>query len=130
MYVCMYVCICMYVYIYIFLYLQKNSIQDLMAFFRKNWPNQSITPKLHMLEDHATEFIKKWGYGLGLYGEQGGESIHPEFNNLAITYSSMKGTRRLHSMLKEHYLRVHPLAKKMKPSVITRKRKANSVDSS
>ena len=33
-----------------------------------------------MLEDHVTDFVRKWGLGLGVYGEQGGESIHAEFN--------------------------------------------------
>ena len=50
-------------------------IKDLMEFFRSNWPAESITPKLHMLEDHVCQFIKQWGFGLGVYDEQGGESI-------------------------------------------------------
>ena len=29
-----------------------------------------------MLEDHATDFVEKWKTGFGMYGEQGGESIH------------------------------------------------------
>ena len=44
------------------------------------WP--TIPPKLHMLEDHALEFIREWGVGFGFYAEQGGESIHAEFNSL------------------------------------------------
>ena len=52
----------------------------MMGYLRNTWPKVSITPKLHMLEDHVVEFIKRWGKGLGTYGEQGGESIHPTFN--------------------------------------------------
>ena len=56
-----------------------------MSFFRKTWPKESITPKLHMLESHATSFISKWGAGFGLYGEQGAESLHAVFNKLHHT---------------------------------------------
>lgn len=60
-----------------------------MAYFRENWPDSTITPKMHMLEDHAVDFIKKWKAGFGIYGEQGGESIHREFNGLNRTYCTM-----------------------------------------
>lgn len=36
----------------------------------------TITPKLHMLEDHVIPFLTKWGVGLGFLGEHGAESIH------------------------------------------------------
>ena len=42
-----------------------------MRYWRANWPNESIPPKIHFLEDHIVEFIKKWKVGLGFYGEQG-----------------------------------------------------------
>ena len=59
-----------------------------MEFFRSNWPAESITPKLHMLEDHVCQFIKQWGFGLGVYDEQGGESIHDELNKIQDTLFS------------------------------------------
>ena len=31
-------------------------------------------------------FIERWRYGIGKYGHQGGEEIHPEFNNLTRIY--------------------------------------------
>ena len=75
-----------------------------------------------MLEDHVAPFIKQWGMGLGTYGEQGGESIHPEFNRLYDMFGRMKPNRnRLFSMLKEHFLRVHPEPKKMRPIIQKRK---------
>lgn len=94
-----------------------------MDFYRKTWPEESVTPKLHMLEDHVLEFASKWGLGIGIYSEQGGESIHAEFNSLKRQYWQMHGTKRLQSMMKEHYIRNNPLAKKMKPAVKSRKRK-------
>ena len=75
-----------------------------------------------MLEEHAVNFIKRWGAGFGFYGEQGAESIHNNFNNLQRTYARMKpDSRRLESMMKEHLTRVHPVAKKMRPQIKKRK---------
>ncbi len=50
--------------------------------YRDTFPNATITPKLHMLEDHTIPFLKKWGVGLGFLGERGAESIHARFNTL------------------------------------------------
>ena len=75
-----------------------------------------------MLEDHAGDFIETWSTGHGVYGEHGAESIHEVFNLLQRTYYSMRpATRRLQSMLKEHYRLGKPDAKALKP-VIKRKR--------
>ena len=57
-----------------------------MEYYQKHWPDTTIPPKLHMLEDHGTDFISKWRFGFGIYGEQGGESVHNEFNKLKRTY--------------------------------------------
>ena len=76
-----------------------------------------------MLEDHAADFIETWSTGHGVYGEHGAEFIHKVFNLLQRTYCSMQpATRRLQSMLKEHYRLVHPDAKALKPAIIKRKR--------
>ena len=78
-----------------------------------------------MLEDHATDFVEKWKIGFGMYGEQGGESIHNDFNQLKITYFWMQlASRRLESMLQEHYRRIHPESKTVKfKNKFSRKRK-------
>lgn len=105
--------------------LEKN-ISDLMIFYRPNWPTQSVTPKMHLLEYHAVPFIRKWGSGFGLYGEQGVESLHAVFNSLKISYQAMKSpTERLLAMMKEHYSRVNPDSLKYKEALvpITKKRK-------
>ncbi|XP_057310202.1 uncharacterized protein LOC130648181 [Hydractinia symbiolongicarpus] len=100
----------------------EQSIDKLMAFLRTNWPDVTITPKLHMLEDHAVDFMRKWGTGFGFYGEQGAESIHPMFNKLMSTYQHMKpASRRVEAMLREHLTRINPNAQKLRP--IIRKRK-------
>ena len=86
-----------------------------MEYYQLTWPSASVTPKMHLLESHVIQFIQKWGLGIGVYGEQGGESLHAEFNNLNRLFWHMKGCCRLKSTLKEHYLRNHPKAKAMKP---------------
>lgn len=98
------------------------AIKDLMDYLRTTFPNRSITPKLHMLEDHVVDFIKRWHFGLGIYGEQGGESIHPEFNKLRATYASVRPhNARVKVMLEQHHLKVKPMAKSMTPQVKKRK---------
>ena len=79
-----------------------------MEYYCTEWPNGSIPPKLHMLEDHATDFVEKWKTGFGMYGEQGGESIHNEFNQFKTTYCQMQpASKRLDS-------RIHPSRKQSK----------------
>ena len=86
-----------------------------MEYYCTEWPNGSIPPKLHMLEDHATDFVEKWKTGFGVYGEQGGELIHNEFNQFKTRYYRMQpGSKRLESMLQEHYSRIHPESKAFK----------------
>ena len=87
------------------------------------WPDQSVTPKLHLLEDHALEYIENWGASFGLYGEQGIEELHSTFNKIKLNYISMHlSTKRLEATLKENFMRVNaesvflrpPPAKKIK----------------
>ena len=71
-----------------------------MEYYCREWPNGSIPPKLHMLEDHATDFVENRKTGFGMYSEQGGESIHNEFNQFKTTYCQMQpASKRLESML-------------------------------
>nr|XP_047129350.1 uncharacterized protein LOC124809337 [Hydra vulgaris] len=101
----------------------EATVHELLTFFRTNWPNESITPKMHMLEDHMEVFLNKWGVGLGLYGEQGGESIHAEFINIERLYSNMSGTRKLESVMRDHYTRNNSISKSLKVPIIPRKKK-------
>ena len=93
-----------------------------MEFYREKFPENSITPKMHMLEEHVHEFINKWKIGLGMYAEQGGESIYPEFNNLYKIYSSVPCKQsRLRYVLEQHHMKVRPAAKCLVPTVKKRK---------
>ena len=46
-----------------------------MSHWRVNFPNETVSPKMHMLEDHIVPFLEKWKLGCGFYGEQGMYSI-------------------------------------------------------
>ena len=84
-----------------------NNIHDLLVYCRKYWPKEVIPPILHMLEDHAADFIKRsWpGHSDGVYGEHGSESVHKIFRLLQRTYCSMQpATIRLQSMLKKNII--------------------------
>ena len=79
---------------------------------------------MHLLEDHALDFIKSWGSGFGLYGEQGMESLHASFNSLKRAFGAMKSPiHRLKSMLKEHYGQVNPDYTKFKKCMEPKQKK-------
>ena len=80
-----------------------------MSYFRKTFKHASVTPKLHLLEDHACRFIQRWKGAFGLYGEQGMESLHVAMNELKKPFASMPiDEERLTSIMKEHYIQTNP----------------------
>ena len=64
--------------------------QWLTLLFCQHLLNGPISPKLHLLEDHAADFMERQSTGHGIYGEQGAESIHKVFNILRRTCSSVQ----------------------------------------
>ena len=93
-----------------------------MAYYRATWPDQSVTPKLHLLEDHALEFIENWGASFGLYGEEGIEGLHSTFNKMKMSYVSMNPPSKiLEATLKEHFMRVNPDSAVLRPTLVKRK---------
>ena len=57
-----------------------------MHYYRDVFPEASIKPKLHILEDHMVNFLRNWRVGCGLLGEQGAESIHKVYNPTKSVY--------------------------------------------
>ena len=101
----------------------EMAIVDFMKYWRSNWPNESVTPKMHILEDHMVPFVKKWKLGCGFYGEQGAEGIHKEFNEINSNHTSITNpVMRLKSILKRHHLNTFPKAlnEELRPKVVTR----------
>ena len=81
----------------------EKAIDDLLSFFRETFPDQSITPKLHLLEDHVIPFLRRWSIGFGLYGEQGMEALHSTINDVLDSFISIADKNsQLESLLGEH----------------------------
>ena len=51
----------------------EDSISMYMTFYRAWFPEVRVIPKQHILEAHCVQWIRRWGFGLALHGEQGGE---------------------------------------------------------
>ena len=66
-----------------------TQVDTFLEFYRTSFPDASITPKMHMLEDHMVPWMRHWHWSLGFHGEQGAESIHNIFNSLERTYSAI-----------------------------------------
>ncbi len=95
-----------------------------MAFYRNSFPLASITPKLHLLEDHMVPFIRRFGVGFGFLGEQGVESIHARFNGIRRNYVNMRSpVQRLAAILTEHLTQVCPDNVVKQPALKKRKTK-------
>jgi hypothetical protein len=54
----------------------EQDISNFMQFYRVNFPNATVTLKIHILESHVVPFLRRWHFGFGYLGEQGIESIH------------------------------------------------------
>ena len=90
--------------------LPVDHIDEFLSYYRSTFPESTITPKLHFLEDHVVPFIHQWKFGLGVMAEQGAESIHARFNQLQRTYANMTNkVERLKCMVLEHFRQVCPI---------------------
>ena len=55
------------------IFLTEEAITSFLTYYRRTFPDASITVKMHLLEDHVVPFLRQWhGVGFGLMGEQGG----------------------------------------------------------
>lgn len=100
----------------------QSDIMDYVQLFRKHYPHK-VYPKLHLLENHTVTWIQSYGFGMGLMGEQGGESTHKTFNQLQRRYRGMSDpVRRIGSMIRSHLTSTHPcINQSIIPSVKRRK---------
>lgn len=85
------------------------SIQAYMEYFRLHFKDESVTPKMHLLEYHAVPFIRKWRVGLGFHGEQGGESVHARINAIRRDVRGLHDElATLQSVMKTHWIQTRP----------------------
>ena len=96
-----------------------------MESYRTAFPQATVLPKMHILEEHVVPWLKEWRVGFGLMGEQGVESIHVYFNSLTRTYHSIPDrVDCFRAMMREHSLHSIPtLVTERRP---VKRRKANS----
>lgn len=105
----------------------ESDIASFMSFYRRKFPQASILPKMHVLEDHVVPWMRRWRIGAGLMGEQGAESIHAHFMRLErINQGIPNEVDRLKYMVKEHILESEPSLTSLRP--VTKRRKHNSED--
>ena len=84
-------------------------IKDFLKSFRESFPNVNISPKLHLLEDHAVDQLRRFRVGFGLLNEQGGELIHTDFNRTGRVVHGMKDPlQRLMAVMKRHLTSTTP----------------------
>ena len=88
----------------------QDNIHDFMMYLRCNWPDVSINPKLHMLEDHVVPFISRWHVGCGFYDEQrGGGSIDASINTKKGRFKTIKNyNERLKYIMNCHLSSTNP----------------------
>lgn len=61
-----------------------------MSFYRTNFPSSTVLPKMHVMEDHVIDWLRKCHVGAGLMGEQGAESIHARMMKLERDYCGIR----------------------------------------
>ncbi|XP_070549699.1 uncharacterized protein [Ptychodera flava] len=102
-----------------------KSVEAFLQHFRSNFPRETVTPKMHILEDHVLPWIQMRRLGCGLHGEQGMEGVHSECNRLTATYSRIPDKlEQLQQLMKMHHLSVHPAKACDKPEIKRRKTKS------
>ena len=102
----------------------EKAIDAYVTFMRKEFPDK-FPPKLHILECHLIKWMKKFPFGMGLLGEQEGESCHRKFNRLNRVMQAIPDSlRRLTAIMKEHVLSTHP--KIIRHTILPKKRKLRS----
>ena len=86
----------------------ENKINNYLSLFRKHYPDK-VLPKHHFLEDHVIPWIKRWGFGMAFYREQGEEALHAEFNVLKRRAHGVQNpVKQLVSIMKEHHTKTSP----------------------
>ena len=49
-----------------------EAIKSFLSYYRRVFPEASVTVMMHMLEEHLVPFLREWrGIGFGLMAEQG-----------------------------------------------------------
>ena len=86
----------------------ESNIKMYMSACRKRL-KINILPKLHFMEDHCLDWIKKYGVGLGLFSEQGGEQLHKTIILLEIqSHGIANEDTKMLTVMRKHLAKVTP----------------------
>ena len=103
----------------------EKDIEAFMAHYRKSFPDATVLPKMHILEDHVIPWVRQKKIGSGLMGEQGAESIHSHIYKLEAQYRGVVNPlQRLKYVVNEHNIEVTPTLNMLRPP--SRKKAKNS----
>ena len=72
-----------------------------MANYHVLFPDASVTPKMHLLEEHTVDWMRRWHTGCGFMGEQGAESIHAHLRKLEEKRGIFNKLQKLFYVVKE-----------------------------
>ena len=81
----------------------KRYVKAYMKFYRLHVPNR-VFPKLHFLETHCLEWIEKYPFGMGLFSEQGSESLHAHVRILEIRCHGIPNEEKKMKSVMQKYL--------------------------
>ena len=95
----------------------EKDIVSFMAFYREAFPDATVLPKMHILEDHVIPWMRRWHMGAGLMGEQGAESIHAHLNRLETQYQGIANPlEKLKYIVMEHNVETTPGINCLRPA--------------
>ena len=99
-------------------------------FPKEEYPNATILPKMHLLEDHMADWLRQHHLAAGLKGEQGAESIHADINKLEMDYKNTKEKlHHLKNLFEMYTIETDATLLIIKPEVKPRPRKRKRQDS-
>ena len=95
----------------------EKDIKTFLDYYRVTFPEATILPKMHILEDHTVSWMRRWHLGAGMMGEQGAESIHAHMMRLDQIHQGIANdVERLKYCVKEHALESAPSLVSLRPS--------------
>jgi hypothetical protein len=93
-----------------------TSISRFIYTYRTKFPNATITPKLHQIEDHYVPFFATHKIGLGLFTEGAIESLHAKINVWSVNLRHMRNAvKKQERIVLKHALYTHPRIRKLAP---------------
>lgn len=107
----------------------EQNINNFMAFYRASFPEATVLPKMHILEDHVVPWFSRWHLGFGLMGEQGAESIHAHLMRMERTFQGIANeVDRYKYIFKLQLLESDPSLVALRPPPQKRPKRTSSED--